>query len=166
MTVRRAMVGLSIFGTILVVGTSLYSLATHGTLLRKPAPVVRPLPLDADSLVKDFTFSRDLPDGSLMIRGKQVVRRGRRFFAVRSTVLKTTSFDDVSGVYTDRKNKVEFTARKAEWDLLLDTPLTLQEVERLSINDTTLEHLRTTKIFFDKHVVRVYGGETKTYFLE
>jgi len=162
---RKAILLLSVTAAVLISGTAVSFLVRHTMAPGKAVPV-RPLPLDADSLVKDFRLSHEFPGGSLTMTGTRVVRRGQKFLAVRSTIMKTNFFDNISGTYRDKKNKVEFAADKAEWDLVLDKPLSLEGVRQLTMNETTIRDIRRAKINFGKHLVTVYGEKTETYLLK
>ena len=126
----------------------------------------RPLPLDAESLVDGFRFSHDFPGGCLKFTGKRLVRRGQKFFAVRSMVIKKNFFDDVSSFYKDRRNKVDFAAEKAEWDLVLDKPLHLEGIRRLRINGMDITNTGYASICCSEHTVTVHGNAAKTYVLK
>jgi hypothetical protein len=164
-TARRAAMGCCLALVLFLLGTASYMTLTH-TPHKKPV-TPRPLPLDAESLIRDFRFSHDFPGGSLKFTGKQLVRRGQKFFAVRSMVIKKNFFNDISGFYKDRRNEVEFAAEKAEWDLVLDKPLYLEGLKRLRINDTDITNTAGyARIYCSEHRVTVYGKGTKTYVLK
>ncbi|MGD0230722.1 MAG: hypothetical protein ABSC19_10245 [Syntrophorhabdales bacterium] len=149
---------------LLLLAGSVYMAITHTPPGKWSAP--RPLPLDAESLIRDFRFSHDFPGGYLTFTGKQLVRRGQKFFAVRSMIIKTNFFDDISGLYKDGRNKVEFDAERAEWDLVLDKPLDLKGIKHLRINGTDITNKGYASIYCSEHTVTVYGKKAKTYILK
>lgn len=163
---RRATVCGFLAVLIFLLAGSVYMAMTHAPARPGARIAPRPLPLDADALVDDFRFSHEFPGGSLNIVGKRLVHRGRKFFAFRSTVMKTNFLEDISGAYEDRRNALEFAADRAEWELTPEKPLELKGVRRLCINGEEIAHARDVVIYFSDRVVHVYGETTRTFILK
>jgi hypothetical protein len=162
---RRVTVGACVAFLALLVGAALYMMAPNRGPLRNEA-AFHPLPSDVESFVSGYRLNQNFPGGFFRLTGKHFVRRGQKFFAVRSTLLKKNFFDDVSGSYVDRRNKVEFTAGKLEWEIALDKTLLLHDVGRLAVNDANFEHIETAEINFGKRCVTIYDGGARTYALK
>lgn len=121
-------------------------------------PIGRSLPLDVESVVKSFNFHHVWEGGEITIRGDNIVRRGRKFLAVRSSILKTNTFTNIKGSYTIRdKTVLTFQAADAEWDLSLAKPICLKKGVKVSINGRCYKDLGLVEIFFEKGTIELYG---------
>jgi hypothetical protein len=117
------------------------------------------LPADVESIVKDFSYQHAWEKGTIEITGKKIIRRGQRFMAVRSTILKTNTFTDIEGSYAIGHKIVAFRATNAEWDLSLDKPLFLKKQVELTVNGQVYKDIDLAEIFFQKGIIELHGRQ-------
>jgi hypothetical protein len=117
------------------------------------------LPGDVEFMMNDFNYQCELEKGTIEITGKKIIRRGKRFMAVRSTIMKANMFTDIEGSYTIGHTVVAFRATNAEWDLNLDKPLFLKKRVELTVNGQTYKDIDLAEIFFQKGVIEVHGRQ-------
>ncbi len=117
---------------------------------------VSPLPPDVDGVMNEY-LSRDPSGGAtLEVRGKRLVKRGRRVLGVRSNLAKATYLDALRGSYRSATGSLRFAARTAEWDLLPRTPLVLREGIELSVGNHEFAGVRRANVWLDKGIVEIY----------
>jgi len=146
--------------SVLIVSAAFLFIA--GREVRNRPTVERRLPADVEMVVNDFNFQHEWEKGRIEINGKRIVRRGRRFLAVRSNVLKTNLFTDITGSYASRRTTMIFRAKHAEWDMSIGKPLRLSRNLLLTVNGRVYEGFDLAEIFFEKGIIELHGKRSIT----
>lgn len=121
------------------------------------------LPLDVDHLVKDYEYSDIRPEGLVVVRGKQLVRRGEKLLGLRSTVAKSTVLDTVQGRYSSATKKMSFSAGEGEWKTSSDMPLTLKNGVVVILGSQKLIDTDSAKIYLDQGKIVTFGMKKRQY---
>lgn len=121
------------------------------------------LPSDVDNVIKDFKFSDIRKDGNTYIYGKQLVRRGKKMFGLRSTVVKTTMLDMIQGRFSSSTHLVTFSASEGEWETSPDLPLDLKNNVIISLDRRQLNNVERAKIYFNQGRIVTFGTKRDEY---
>jgi len=85
---------------------------------------------------------------------------------LRSTLIKTNFYHDITGSLRTQKNNLIFSASKAEWDALATSPFILRKDIVVSLNGKVIPHVKRAKVNFQNGVLEIGTGRNKLYYLE
>lgn len=146
-----------------VVNNDVYRLKTRS----EPTPnTLHTLPVDVEKVQEGFRYSEVNGGIQAEVSGKRIVRRGRKVLGLRSTLVKTNFFQDITGTLHTQKNTLTFSASKAEWDTLATSPFILRKDIVVSLNGKVIPHIKRAKVYFQKGALEIGTGRNKLYFLE
>jgi hypothetical protein len=115
------------------------------------------LPADVESVVRDFQYEHTEKDCTLKFEGTKIIRRGKRFFGVRSMVARQNFFEDITGTLRWRNSTVRFEASRAQWALTFRKPLVLEEKVNLVVNGQAIEEITLAILDLQKGIIEVKG---------
>ena len=121
----------------------------------KPARI---LPLDVEAVVDGYQINDESGEKVLRFEGKRLIRRGEKFWGVRSTVMKRNFFENVKGTYTFKKGTLKFSANEASWGLSGDSPIFLKGNVEVTINDKKYRQGNKALIYLQTGFVEVEGS--------
>ncbi len=116
------------------------------------------LPLDVEAVIDDYRINQESGEKSLRFEGKRLVRRGKKFLGVRTTVVKDNCFENVKGTYTFREGVLKFSAKEAVWGLTDASPIFLKGDVEVTINDKRLHQAQRALIHLETGVVEMEGN--------
>ena len=125
--------------------------------MHPPLKPARALPLDVEAVIDEYRVNDESEGKVLRFEGKRLVRRGEKFWGVRSTVVKRNFFEDVKGTYSFKKALLRFSAREASWGLTGDSPIFLKGNVEIIVNDKKYDHASRALIHLQTGVVEVEG---------
>jgi hypothetical protein len=118
------------------------------------------LPADVESVVRDFRYEHTEKEQTIMFEGTRIIRRGKRFFGVRSMLARQNFFEDVTGTLKWRNSTVLFKASRAQWALTFRKPLVLEEKVNLVVNGRAISNITLAILDCQKGIIEV-KGETR-----
>ena len=141
---------------VLLLSSALYFFASaprpQSGMISRPA-----LPLDVDAVVHNYKITDEKGDNVLRFEGKRLVRRGQKYWGVRSTIAKNNFFEDVRGTYVFKKGVVKFSAKEASWGFTDDSPILLKGNVEVTINNKQYHHTTAALIKLKTGIVELNG---------
>jgi hypothetical protein len=141
-------------------------LAFLGGRLSQRAPSygqVSHLPADVESVVRDFRYEHTEKERTIMFEGTRIIRRGKRFFGVRSMLARQNFFEDITGTLKWRNSTVLFKASRAQWALTFRKPLVLEEKVNLVVNGQTIPDITLAILDCHKGIIEVKGATRQVF---
>jgi len=146
-----------------VVNNDVYRAKTNSEPSRN---TLHTLPVDVEKVQEGFRYSEVNGGIQVEVSGKRIVRRGRKVLGLRSTLIKTNFYHDITGSLRTQKNNLIFSASKAEWDALATSPFILRKDIVVSLNGKVIPHVKRAKVNFQNGVLEIGTGRNKLYYLE
>jgi hypothetical protein len=110
-----------------------------------------------ESVVRDFQYEHTERECTLKFAGTKIIRRGKRFFGVRSMVARQNFFEDITGTLKWRNSTVRFEASRAQWALTFRKPFLLEEKVTLVVNGQTMGNATLAILDCQKGIIEVKG---------
>jgi hypothetical protein len=156
---------------LLSIGLLLSVFVKHGfqraeTRKDTPRQTLNKLPDDVEKVQEGFRYSEVNGGVQVDISGKRMLRRGRKVLGLRSTLVKTNFFQDITGTLHTRKNTLTFSASKAEWDTLATGPFILRNDIVVSLNGQAIPRISRARIYFQQGLLEVTTGRKNIYHLD
>ena len=113
---------------------------------------------DVEFRLKDFEFNNFVDGNStIQIKAKSMVRRGRKFLAFRSSLIKDNLFEEITGRLVSPKSKVTFSSDHAEGNMdafkslfLINNVVITINGKRVPVNHSARVNFRDCTIEIDE----------------
>lgn len=141
---------------VLLLSSTVYFFASapcpQSAMITRPA-----LPLDVDAIVHNYKITNEKGDNVLRFEGKRLVRRGQKYWGVRSTIAKNNFFEDVRGTFVFNNGFVKFSAKEASWWFSDDSPILLKGNVEVTINNKQYHNATAALIKLITGIVELNG---------
>jgi hypothetical protein len=134
-----------------------YFSATRRVPAQTSSKHARIFPLDVEAVVNDYQINDESGEKILRFEGKRLVRRGEKFWGVRSTIIKKNFFENVKGTYSFKKRILKFSATEASWGLTGASPIYLKGNVEITVNDKKYRRGNKALIYLQTGVVEIEG---------
>ena len=134
-----------------------YKIRTSPATGEQEGGSVNRYPSDVDEVLQRFNYNENGEGAHLKLTGDLAVRRGKKILGFRSTLIKETRIDNLVGEWSGKERQIRFSAKKATWEMLKESPLILREGVAVSVNGVPVKDIDIAKLYLNKREMEIYS---------